>query len=142
MLGGCPHRCSQKNPDDVSLKENLGKIRYQMGDFKGAAEVYTEYFNQGGRQLEPAFLYAKSLQELDRKGEAAQYYEFILEKKPETLQITVTQKYVNLLKEIGQYQRAIELIESIRKKGSNAAYFLDAELQDLKKKARSRSRST
>lgn len=133
---------ANKNPDDVNLKERLAKIRHQMGDHQGAAQIYTQYFNQGGRELEAAFLYAKSLRELDRKGEAAQYFEFILEKKPETLQISVTQQYVNLLKDMGQYQRAIQLIESIRKKGSNAAYFLDAELQDLKKRARSRSRSS
>ena len=130
------------SPNELPLQFQLGKIRYQMGNYAGSVEVFDKYFAQGGRNLEAAFTFAKSLEEVQRQEDAAQYYEFILGQKTETLQITVTQNYVRLLKTMGQYKRAIALIESIRKRGSNAAYFLDSELQDLKRRARSRRRSS
>ncbi|MCC7405099.1 MAG: hypothetical protein IT288_11935 [Bdellovibrionales bacterium] len=121
-------------PRQLELKEKLGKIRHQMGKHQAAVEVFTAYFNQGGRGLETAFLLAQSLQDLQRREEAAHYYEYILANQPDSLQISVTQKYVHLLSEMGQYSRAIKAIEAVRRRGPSAAYFLDHELKDLKKK--------
>jgi tetratricopeptide (TPR) repeat protein len=132
---------SEKQPQDTALLFQLGKTQSQMGLFQQAADTFDRYFQMEGREIEAAYFYAKTLEALNRLEDAATYYEFILEKRPEILQVTVTQNYVRLLKKMEQYQRAITLIQSIRRKGSSAAYFLEAELRQLQVLARAKKRS-
>lgn len=125
---------ARRQPEDLELLAQLGKLQYKLNAFDRAAYSLQGYFSRGGRAVEPAYHYARSLEETGRNEEAAQYYDFVLASKDESLQITVTQKYLNFLRKTGQFARAVEVIQSIQAKGSNASTFLDAELQELKKK--------
>lgn len=125
---------TRRQPGDMELLAQLGKLQYKLNAFDRAAYTLQDYFSRGGRSVEPAYHYARALEETGRNEEAAQYYDFVLASKEESLQITVTQKYLQFLRKTGQFARAVEVIQSIQAKGSSASTFLDAELQDLKKK--------
>lgn len=121
-------------PNRTDTLVELGKLQYQLEAYDRAVHSLQTYFAQGGRDLRAALHYAQSLAKVGRLQEAAQYFEYVLDSKEESLQITVTQQYIKLLRESGQFARAIQVIESTRQKGTNAAQFLDAELQSLKQK--------
>lgn len=129
----------RKHPKQIELMARLGKVQYLSQDYTRSAYSLQQYFSLGGRNIEAAYQYARSLEETGRIKEAADYYDYVIKSKDEKLQVSVTQKYIQLLRNNQMYARAIELIESIRRKGSNTNRFLDAELLDLKKKINSPS---
>ena len=117
----------------------LGKIQFNRGKYVEAAESFRQYFSKGGQDLDAAYSYARALGEAGRSTEASKYFDYVLAAKPGTLQITVAQAYVKMLVSSGHPDQALKVIDSIRRKGQNAAQFMDSEYKVIQFKLGTRS---
>lgn len=118
---------------DVETLATLGKLQYLRREFRPAANTFANYFRSGGLGVDASFDYARTLSEVGMVDEAAQYYQRVLDSKPDTMQITVTQAYVRTLLHANRHHDAKALIESIRSKGGNASMFMESEMQEIEK---------
>lgn len=116
---------------ELEVLAELGKLQFKRGDYVGAFKSLSTYFNQGGVSLDASYDYARVLAQQGQVDQASQVYDEILKAKPDTLQVTVAQNYVRLLMDNSRYKKAKDLLEEIRKSGSNASLFMDKEFQEL-----------
>jgi tetratricopeptide (TPR) repeat protein len=122
----------QSSPNtEIEALAELGKIQFQRGETDAALQTFSTYFAQGGLSLDASYDYARSLSLRGQVDQASQVYEKILEAKPDTLQVTVAQNYVRLLMNNNRFSQAKDLLEEIRKSGSNANMFMDKEFQEI-----------
>ncbi|MCB0366282.1 MAG: hypothetical protein H6624_16520 [Bdellovibrionaceae bacterium] len=124
-------------PQEQKYLSGLGKILSQLGRWKRAAHVLKVYVEAGGRDHEMIYEYAKVNAALGQVDEAAKYFDLALSIKPEVLQIQVVRAYVSMLMGHGRYAQAQNLIYRVRKSGESAAYFLDEELREIRRKTAS-----
>jgi predicted Zn-dependent protease len=116
----------------------LGKIFWQTQQATKAIAPLSAYFKRGGKELEAAFIFAQALSQTKNFEKSDEYFRFILNSKPNTLQITVTQAYVQMLKDSNQLGRALSLIKEFRKKGENTGLFMNRELKEIQQMMASR----
>lgn len=120
-----------KNSKDIEVLAELGQVQLLRKHYQQAVLTYAKYFSLGGESLDASYTYAKALAEIGQVDRAIQHFERILAAKPNALQITITQAYVQMLIKSGRTARAMAVIQSIRSKGSNAAMFMESEMRKL-----------
>lgn len=120
-----------QDPQDLELLGEYGQILAQNGKNHEAHQVFYKFFQAGGEDLNVAYAFAKILTDAGQFDEANKYFRYIIDSKPDTLQITVTHAYVDMLFKANRLDQAREVIESIRKKGDNTGYFMERELQQI-----------
>ena len=130
------HKIQLKQPGHLMSLERLGHIKYLTKDYDGAVDAYRTYFVHGGRGSDALYEYAVSLENEDNLEKARSIYEIALRQKPDTLQITVYEKYVKLLVRTGDLAKAIETIEYVQSKATRSTDFMDAELKRLKQQSK------
>lgn len=123
----------QSDSKDIEILTELGQVQFQRNKFKESAQTLKRYFDNGGLNMDASYTYARALGQIGMVDESAQFYQRVLDSKPETMQISVTQNYVRMLMDAGRADQAKKVIESIRVKGSNAAMFMESEFQQITK---------
>ncbi|MCB0415793.1 MAG: hypothetical protein KDD50_15755 [Bdellovibrionales bacterium] len=98
---------------------------------------YKNFISLGGNDYKVAYEFAKLLEKQGYLTEALQYYEYVLASQPNVLQVTVLQNYVDLLINTQQFQKARTVILQNRRRGENAKYILEEQLQQVKGKKKS-----
>lgn len=121
------------HPDELFAKEMLIDLYYKTKQYGKLVKTGADYFSKNGTQTETAYQFAKSLESQGHIDKAIEYFEFILNAKPDQFQVTVTQSYIHLLKANFMYNEAISLINRIGKLGNNAANYLNVELKEIVK---------
>lgn len=142
-------RCAEKSykkrlkltPKDKNAVADYAKILKKNKKISEAANVYKSYFEIDGfgsgkaTELEAniAYDYAQVLSQLGRFSEAKKYFYFVLNSKPQTLQVSVMESFVDLLIKTDQLKEAKSLIIKTRKKGENTVYFMESKLKHIKR---------
>ena len=121
----------QKDPKNLEAWAAYGNILINNQKDKLALRSFGNYFKQGGRDIKVAFSYAKLLGEQGLIEEAKEYFNYIIQSKPDKLQITVTKRFVDMLYNAGQYKEAKKAIVAFRKRGVNAKYFMGSKLKEI-----------
>ncbi len=122
----------QAEPQNIENLAELGQVQFLRNNFKGSAATLKKYFAEGGLSLDASYTYARALGQIGQVDESSEAYKKVLASKPDMLQISVTQNYVRMLMDAGRAEQAKLVIESIRVKGSNAAMFMESEMQQIK----------
>lgn len=122
----------QAEPHNIENLAELGQVQFLRNNNKAAAQTLKKYFAEGGLSLEASYTFARASGQVGLIDESAEAYKRVLDAKPDTLQITVTQNFVRMLMNAGRAEQAKNVIDSIRIKGSNAAMFMESEMQQIK----------
>jgi len=122
------------NPKDITVLAELGSVQFLRKHYADSVRSYDKYFQLNGDSLDASYTYAKALGEVGKVDLAITHYEKILAAKPNVLQVTVTQAYVQMLIKSGRNADAINVIKNIRSKGENAAFFMETEMRKLASK--------
>ncbi len=101
------------DPKNLEALKKLGKLHYQRKNFSEASTVLNEYFQNGGDDLMSAYYFAKVLSHEGLTDKASEYFDFILASKPDVLQVTVTEAYIDMLMQADRYQEAQKLAKSV-----------------------------
>lgn len=120
---------------DPAWAVKLGKFQMSRQNYKAAANTFARLI-AASPTVDPdiAFLYARSLGHIGQVDEASMYFEQILKAKPDVLQVTVIQRYVELLVNAQRLDDARRVIEQIRKKDESLSAFMDREYRDITEK--------
>lgn len=110
----------------------LGKFQFNRMRYAQASESFRHFFSGGGKDLDAGYYYARALGEEGRVDEASEYYDYVLQAKPKTIQITVAQAYVKMLVDAQRFDQALKVIDKIRRKGQNASQFMDSEYKVIR----------
>lgn len=129
---------SKINPSDQANLVRLGKVLYFNGKKDHALKVYSNYFTNGGIDTDAAHIYARVLAESGNVLKSIEYFNYVLQQKPDTLQITVTTDFVNMLMKNNKLNMARKIIKKTQKMGSNTSYFMNYELEQIEKQLKSR----
>lgn len=103
-----------------------------------AARILSRYFAQGGQDPHRAFDLAKVLKRNNKTREAEKYFKLALKSKPNVVQISVIQAYVDMLIKTRRLRVAANLIERTRKTGAHATMFMEGELRAIRQQMRQR----
>ncbi len=134
------HACVEKALAELSVKEptnsdvmyDLGEILRKTYQTAGAVAAYRAHFARGGNNPEAAFQMAKIMQFNGQYNEAQAFYSRALLARPNVLQITVVQAYVDMLIKLGKTVDAKNVIDDIRKNaGPTAHYFMAKEYDSI-----------
>lgn len=118
-------KSNPRDPEAFSLLATTLEKAKRGGE---AIPYYSRYFALGGNDSDLAYNFARLLEEKQDYENAIQYYEYVINLKPDIFQITVSKNYVNLLIKTRQFNKAKIYIKTVRKKGQNAPLFMDNEL--------------
>lgn len=118
---------------DHQKYNRLGQYLMRRLKFEKAADSFSNYFQNGGKDREAAFAYAKALAEMQRDSESEKYFEIALNDKKSTLNVPVVISYVRLLMRNGKFARAQRLIETVRDQNPTGVQFMDSEYHQIKK---------
>jgi tetratricopeptide (TPR) repeat protein len=121
------------NPSQIETLATLGNVQVGRKEYKLAANTFATYFKSGGVGVDASYDYAKALSAVGLIDQAAQYYQRVIDSKPDAMLITVTQSYVRMLVSHNRFQDAKALIDSIRARGGNASMFMEHEMQEIAK---------
>lgn len=122
----------KRDPKDADVMLQLGEILRKTGQTAQAVAAYKEHFNRGGNSSEAAYQLAKIYEFSGQYNEAKEYYSRALLARPEVLQVTVIQNYVDMLIKLGESKDARGIIEDVRKKnGPSAHYFMAKEYDSI-----------
>jgi len=123
---------SEKEPNNADVMFDLGEIRRKTGHTAEAAEAYQAHFARGGNSPDAAYELARIMEFNGQYDQAQNYYTRALMAKPEVLQVTVIQAYVNMLMKLGKNNDARAVIADVRRKnGPSAQYFMAKEYDSL-----------
>ncbi len=123
---------------DVQLFKRAGDFQMKREKYAEAARSYYPLFQDGKVQdIEVSQLQLRKSSCSHRSGdEAVSYFDAILAARPDTLQVTVVQKYVKLLMQHQRYDQAKVLISKIRKdSGPAGEAFMEDEFTQIKQLA-------
>ena len=102
-----------QNPTDLDVLKRLGKLYYQRENFEQAYETLNSYFENKGNDLMTAYYFAKVMSKQGETDKAAEYFTYILDSKPDVLQVTVTETYMDMLIEANRFEDAKKLAKSV-----------------------------
>lgn len=123
---------ARKEPTNADVMYDLGEIQRKTGQDASAVASYREHFTRGGNRPEAAYQLARIMEFNGKYQEAQDYYSRALMAKPETLQVTVVQNYVDMLIKLGKKDEAKSIIEDVRtKQGPTANYFMAKEYDSI-----------
>ena len=101
------------NPTNLDALKKLGKLHYQTKNYADALDTFNTYFTNKGDDLLTAYYFAKTLSLEGETEQAIQYFEFVLESKPDVLQVTVTETYMDMLMAANKLEAAKKLADSV-----------------------------
>ncbi len=101
------------NPNNLEVLKKLGKLHYQLENYEQAHETLSAYFTNQGEDLMTAYYFAKVLSKQGNTDAAVDYFESILASKPDVLQVTVTEAYMDMLIEANRFDDAKKLAKSV-----------------------------
>ena len=101
------------DPNNLEVLKKLGKLHYQLENFEQAHETLSSYFANQGEDLMTAYYFAKILSKQGETDAAVEYFESILASKPDVLQVTVTEAYMDMLIEANRFDAAKTLAKSV-----------------------------
>lgn len=128
----CTEKMYARNaPLDPTYHVRLGKFQVSQRKFPEAVATFKKFFADGGGDIDANYLYAKALSEIGEIDEASKHFEFVLEAKPDTLQITVVQNYVKYLVEADRLDQAKQVIERMQRRDQTVSSFMDSELKEI-----------
>ncbi len=104
------------NPQNLEVLKKLGKLYYQRKNYTDALEILNSYFTLQGDDLMTAYYFAKTLSLEGEIDKASEYFEFILASKPDVLQVTVTETYMDMLIADNRYEDAKKLAKSVEER--------------------------
>lgn len=136
------HECVESTLTTLSVKyghnlnylAELGKAYYLNKKFPESVAAYSQFFTKGGNDVNAGFQFAQSLSETGQVDDSIRYFRYVLDSKPDTLQISVTHAFVKMLMKHERYELAEEIIQSIRKQGENTALFMEDRLKEIQTK--------
>lgn len=120
-------------PENQDRWGNLANAYRQNKKYDYAIDSYARYFGLDGKDLMHAYNYAHLLSEDGKYDDAKKYYEYVLQAKPETLQITIAREYVETLMKMEANDEALAFLNQTRASGDNAKFFMDKEYEILTK---------
>jgi len=97
------------SPDNLDVLKRLGKLHYQRKNYSDALDTLNTYFANKGDDLMTAYYFAKTLSLEGETDKAVQYFDYILSSKPDVLQVTVTETYMDMLIDNNRYEDAKKL---------------------------------
>lgn len=113
----------------------LGKFQMSRQNYTGAAQSLKQYLAANEDVNHDAtYLLARSLSEIGSVDEASALFESIIDAKTDILQLTVIQKYVELLMKNERWSQAQKVIEKIRKRGESVADFMSPQYSEITSK--------
>ena len=121
----------KEEPNNKEYWAALATAYRQNSKADYAIESYGHYFKLEGKDLMHAYNYAHLLSKSDDFENSKKYYEYVLEAKPGTLQVTVAREYVNLLMKMNQNDEALAFLRQTRNSGDNAKFFMEEEYKKL-----------
>jgi tetratricopeptide (TPR) repeat protein len=124
----------EANPKDLTHLEKLGDLQVRQELMLSATKTYDTYFASGGANIDAKYNYAKALAATNNTEKAEQYFREVLMAKPDTLQITVTRHYIEMLVKNNDLQKAKRVIEHFRKQGFNTSLFMKKEYEEIQQK--------
>lgn len=125
------HYLAMANTDSKQFMV-LGKFQMSRQNYKGAAESFKSFLAQNEDPNKDAtFLYARSLSEIGQVDEASRFFDEIINAKTDVLQLTVIQKYVELLVKNQRWAQAQKVIDSIRKRGESVQDFMQQQYTEI-----------
>lgn len=116
----------KKGPNDLEVIERLAKHKVLTKKSNEAFTLYRAYFALGGKDMKATYNYANLLAENNQYEEAERFYIDLINSKPNVLQLSVNEAYVEMLMKSGNYQKAAQHIELLRSEGA-PDYFLNHE---------------
>lgn len=119
---------------DSSYFQKLGIFQYERKEYKQAASTLQTYLSKGGKDIEAEYHYARTLSQLGEVDEAAKYFDYVLAARPDVIQTTVIQNYVQMLIDRGRLDQANQVIQSYRKRKIVADNFMEKELEEIHKR--------
>jgi tetratricopeptide (TPR) repeat protein len=142
------YKCVEKMYFQVARKDaaqfaRLGRFQLNQGKYKEALESFRRYFANGNskKDVEINYHYAKALAELGMIDEAAKRFEFVIDSRPQVMQVTVVQNYVKYLVQANRYDQAKRVIQKMRHRDRTVSQFMDTELKMIQAKLEVRSNS-
>jgi tetratricopeptide (TPR) repeat protein len=117
---------------DVKQLVRLGKFQMSQTKYTQAAETFGHYLAKNeDSNFDVSYLYARSLGESGRIDEASEIYEKIIRAKTDVLQVTVIQKYVDMLKRSQRWSQAKNILDEIRKRDESVADFMQRDYTEI-----------
>ena len=105
------------DPNNLDKLKKYAKSLVMNKDYELASQVYKQYFNKGGDNLDAAYDYAKVLVKLGMMGIASEYFNMVIDAKPDVFQITVAKNYVKALIENENISGVKRLIKRFKAQG-------------------------
>lgn len=118
----------------IEILAELGHLQYLRSNIKGSAHTLKTYFDNGGKSMDAAFDYARSLAHLGEYQESIAYFKKVIRSKPKTFQVTVARAYIQTLIKSDRLTQAKSVIEYYRKRSVSSAFFMDKEYKELRSK--------
>lgn len=136
--------CVEENYEKIASRDQtkllrLGKFQMSRARYQQAVDTYRTFFQNKGVDLEASYNFARALGQVGQVDEAAKYYDYVLGAKPDVLQVTVIQSYVKLLMDANRLDQAKRLIEDVRRKSSESAYFMDEDFKKIQERSGAKS---
>lgn len=122
------------DPNNLDKLKKYAKSLVMNKDYELASQVYKQYFNKGGDNLDAAYDYAKVLVKLGMMGIASEYFNMVIDAKPDVFQITVAKNYVKALIENENISGVKRLIKRFKAQGLTSET-LQYHLNDLLQQA-------
>lgn len=124
-------KIQKKQPGHLLSLKRFAHTQYQVKNYDRSAAGYSEYFMHDGRGLKELYEYGVSLTQIGKFEKAKEIFEVALESNKDRLQISVYQKYVELLILMGEKQKAKQTILYVREKATRSFNFMEKELAQL-----------
>lgn len=123
---------SNKEPSNSDVMYELGEIQRKTGQPAAAVASYRAHFARGGNSAEAAYQLARIMEFNGQYSDAQEFYARALMARPEVVQVTVVQAYVDMLLKLGKKAEAKGIIDDVRKKkGPEARQFMAKEYDSI-----------
>lgn len=127
----------EKNQNNIVAIKELALLKKLQDKNAEALVLYARFVQLEGTDTKALYDYANLLTAAQNYELAEKYYVTALKSKPDVLQISVNEAYVNMLSKAGQLQKALKHIETLRKTGA-PEYFLDREYVQIEIRMKSK----
>lgn len=115
---------SRLNPSDIEINLNLADLERRLGNHSKAIRAYDEYLRKGGADIARAhYGRGQSLAAVGETDNAFLAFEKAILSKPDVIQTTVTEAYLELLIKNERFKKAKAVIQEARKRGGKSTLF-------------------
>lgn len=130
----------KQEPQPTETMAELGELQFRMERYPAAIESYTNYIEAKEdssdiqKELDANYNLAIAYTRTGQFDQADIYFKKTLEKKPNVIQVTVIQKYVEMLVEANRLEDAKKVITTYRKKSTARESFMEKEYKDIQER--------